>query len=768
MIKTRKIFAVMAMVALLLSFIPATIGFAASDNSATRTMQVASDYRFNSAKVTPDLRIAERTANDFRRDTDAQNIQEFFLTLNNAEWNLTPENTDPDIPMSIATYQTNVRNAHPWADIDLDLASPSTMVVRIANIDNLVVDDATKAVFNFPLYARLMGDGAATVSVEGRDSAVSSGTYTFANAASGFTTTTIARVNNFARTTDLATIQIDETRIGSLPSGPQQIKIKLPARFTWEGQQPSLEFTGGLSASTPSGSVPAGAYDYDGRTLTIDVNIVQGDTRGTIFVRNLAIRADRDAAYGEVYADISGTNITNQEIVVANYMTYNIIASIAEVKEVVSGHYASEVNTTAKITIEETLPGSMIQGREIVMVLPTWVKVSESQGSGGFRNVKGTTAPQLLSPNNASAMIVTGNKRNEVYFEVANGTNPAGTVKHKLEFEVVLSIEADQEGDIVATFSGAGMEEQEVIIAKAVLPVRAEVVTTDLRIGLQNQEAPDIIITETARGRIDGETAVYPGTGALGRTLSVTLPVGFVWSSPPTVEVVEGNVEFGPVALAAGPDGSTRVLNIPVRFTSTKPSTIKISNVKFTLDRTVPEGDFRVDIGGSAIVKNHDPNADIAIEALFNKARVIRTLVGQVITPAPGETHATTTFTVGSTTYTVVENNIAVDKTMDIAPYIKNGRTYLPIRFTADALGVVEDNILWDGVTGSVTIFKGTLVAQMTVNSTVLVVNGVQINMDVVPENVNGRVMLPVRWASQALGAAIEWDAESQTVVVTQ
>jgi hypothetical protein len=48
------------------------------------------------------------------------------------------------------------------------------------------------------------------------------------------------------------------------------------------------------------------------------------------------------------------------------------------------------------------------------------------------------------------------------------------------------------------------------------------------------------------------------------------------------------------------------------------------------------------------------------------------------------------------------------------------------------------------------------------------VVNGVQLTMDAVPEIQSGRTMLPVRWMAQALGASIEWDAETQQVTVTQ
>ena len=47
--------------------------------------------------------------------------------------------------------------------------------------------------------------------------------------------------------------------------------------------------------------------------------------------------------------------------------------------------------------------------------------------------------------------------------------------------------------------------------------------------------------------------------------------------------------------------------------------------------------------------------------------------------------------------------------TMDVAPYIKDSRTFLPLRYVADALGVPDSNITFNN--GQVMINKsGTLV----------------------------------------------------------
>ena len=444
--------------------------------------------------------------------------------------------------------------------------------------------------------------------------------------------------------------------------------------------------------------------------------------------------------------DVGGDKVTDEELVVAEHTDYNVKVSVKEVKELVAGMWDQK---TAKITIEETLEDSLIAGREVAVILPEWVKIITSDGE---IDVGESTKGEV------------GSRKNELFINVKD--KESGKIKY--EFELQLSIEADESGDIVAEFSGSGMEAQEVVIAKAVAPVTVEVAATDLKIGVQNQPAPDIIISETAKARIDDQYEHYyvytDDEDVFRKELIVALPNGIEFASTPDVEVTEGNLEIGKPKLT----NEKRTLVIPVASSSTKPSTIKISNVKLTLDRTVPEGEFKAKIGGDALVKNDDSDATIKMEAVFSTDNVVSFVFANVITPAPGETRATTTFTIGSTTYTVEENKVAVEKTMDVAPYIKDGRTYLPVRFVAEALGVAEDNILWDPVSRKVTIFKGDRIAQMTIDSTTLLVNGVELTMDVAPEITNGRTMLPVRWMTQALGATIAWDAETQTVTVTQ
>jgi len=48
-----------------------------------------------------------------------------------------------------------------------------------------------------------------------------------------------------------------------------------------------------------------------------------------------------------------------------------------------------------------------------------------------------------------------------------------------------------------------------------------------------------------------------------------------------------------------------------------------------------------------------------------------------------------------------------------------------------------------------------------------LIVNGKEIQCDVPPQNIDGRVIVPARYVAEPLGAIVKWDAANNAVVVT-
>ncbi|REK76685.1 copper amine oxidase N-terminal domain-containing protein [Paenibacillus paeoniae] len=101
-------------------------------------------------------------------------------------------------------------------------------------------------------------------------------------------------------------------------------------------------------------------------------------------------------------------------------------------------------------------------------------------------------------------------------------------------------------------------------------------------------------------------------------------------------------------------------------------------------------------------------------------------------------------------------------------PYInKDYRTMGSVRLVGNALGVLDDNIEWDDKARTVRMEKNKTVILITVGQQDLSVNGKTVEMDTVAELKNGRVFIPLRFIAESLGAKIEFDEKSRTVLIT-
>lgn len=119
-------------------------------------------------------------------------------------------------------------------------------------------------------------------------------------------------------------------------------------------------------------------------------------------------------------------------------------------------------------------------------------------------------------------------------------------------------------------------------------------------------------------------------------------------------------------------------------------------------------------------------------------------------------------FTVGSVQYSLW----GAPKELDVAPYIKDSRTYIPIRYAAYAMGLADPDIVWDEATRTVTLTKGGSTVKLLVGSYNMWVNGIPTPMDVVPEISAGRTFLPVVWVAEAFRQTAVWDASTNTITI--
>lgn len=100
---------------------------------------------------------------------------------------------------------------------------------------------------------------------------------------------------------------------------------------------------------------------------------------------------------------------------------------------------------------------------------------------------------------------------------------------------------------------------------------------------------------------------------------------------------------------------------------------------------------------------------------------------------------------------------------MDVPPQIRNGRTLVPMRAIFEALGAT---ITWDGRTETVTAERGDDTLVLTVGSRVVEWRGSILTVEVTPEIIDGRTMVPLRFVGQALGVYVGWEADTRTVRV--
>jgi hypothetical protein len=103
---------------------------------------------------------------------------------------------------------------------------------------------------------------------------------------------------------------------------------------------------------------------------------------------------------------------------------------------------------------------------------------------------------------------------------------------------------------------------------------------------------------------------------------------------------------------------------------------------------------------------------------------------------------------------------------MDAAPYIKNNRTYMPVRYVAYAMGLTDANIVWNGATNTATLTKGSTSVILVIGSRIMYVNGAPRTMDVAPEITNNRICLPIAWVASAFGCTATWNGTAKTVTI--
>ncbi|MCD7853997.1 MAG: copper amine oxidase N-terminal domain-containing protein [Clostridiales bacterium] len=116
----------------------------------------------------------------------------------------------------------------------------------------------------------------------------------------------------------------------------------------------------------------------------------------------------------------------------------------------------------------------------------------------------------------------------------------------------------------------------------------------------------------------------------------------------------------------------------------------------------------------------------------------------------------------GYTEVTLVIDGQEVES--DQPAVIVDGRTMVPVRVIADALGIWIDYI---ENTKTVLFEKNNTDIMLTIGNNFAVVDDEEVEIDSPAVIINGRTMVPVRFISEIFSAEVGWNADTKTVTIT-
>ena len=806
--KIKKGLALILALAMIITLMP-TMAFATTTNTVPRVVTVAADDGM------PTTTIDLETKDDW--GTDTQTIR---LTLNNATWTeepntatgstiqYQPTNGRTENVLTVTTDQltkstTDAADATVAINVEFISAGENTLEFSMTAAEDLEADAVvTLTIVNTPgndagtpadpsddydgFAAMTSGSesGEVQVAIDGMDSRVSTSTITIANVAASTTTASVTgTVKTFPRGEQTgAMFEIRETAVNSLPANSvQTIRLTLPREVTWE----DLEFGGNLVdlVNNPITANDINIHADNARIvdITFTVNANSDEVRQVLTITP-TINIGRDAAAGDIAVSLTGmsgkenANANADDVAMVSDANDLVIAAygdeavefstVEEVPTIVSGYIqdTKERDFTVSVTMEETMKDSLTSGRyvdfdlpeEVQIIGPIEVKIGSASSADATASIEieGTNDNHPVSAVTVNGgNRVAGNDTSGFSFLVPGdgvgigGSNVwSGDKANKITFEIPVTVEAGFSGDITMNISGsrAGVEDTELVVATAEPPITIEATTTNVKNGVQTQTVADITITENFAGYMEDGDELYLGIDTLGLTAGSA-----AFESFDSIEVTDGNLEIGRCKIKGDQ------IMIPIDGESTKVSTIELKGLTLVLNRTLPEGGYDLQATGNAVVKNNTYNAgDFSDVAATAEDYLV------ITTPADDAAGVNATFTAGQASYTVDGQTVE----MDVAPYIdSNNRMLVPIRYAANAMGVSDSNIQWNGYTQTGTISGAMGVVQVTVGSTNLITSNGTITMDTVAVNTNDRIYVPVRYIANALGASVEWDPATRT-----
>lgn len=213
------------------------------------------------------------------------------------------------------------------------------------------------------------------------------------------------------------------------------------------------------------------------------------------------------------------------------------------------------------------------------------------------------------------------------------------------------------------------------------------------------------------------------------------------------------------------PNPQKPIINIPDNATTNQ------SNYTFT--GKVDPGSL-VTVNGSKIVVGSDGSFTATVKlnsgknsikiVITNKAGDSVTITKTVTLTTGADGKIRILLKIGSKN-AYVNNQLVV---LDVAPFIDRGRTFVPFRFIGESLGAeVGYTTNSSGRVDTVSYKLGKTSILLYIGKKNATVNGKSVMMDVPPQIIQGRTVVPLRFVTENLGCKVDWDGEKMEILIT-
>lgn len=522
------------------------------------------------------------------------------------------------------------------------------------------------------------------------------------------------------------------------------------------------------------------------KEVTIEVT-ANDDTTDTITIpaAKMVISAESAKVGAECKLTVKAVRGDNQEgfadtadaIVIAKVVADAITVTVDEDEDlpvIYSGVNVANEGITddsdheaLEVTLEEPTAGTLDAKKALTMELPDGVYVTDVKfGDKDFIEGK--------SDSNAADVFKAAYKKGDYEtFEFARRTLVATPETDKdggkLEFTLTLVAEPGFTGDVTLKVDGAGMDKaQEVKIAKFVSPYTVEASQNDLIIDYRNTKVPTNIVVKEAEDGLWKKDSVFKFS--LDRNIDTEDDATYTVDDKSDMEVKKIKNDLG----------------FRVDKESGDAATVTISDISLYMSRSLAAGayDLQLNTTGSDKFMQQNVYSNIAAPATGktdertvayqyynnddNFNHVVKEGFVNIITAGRDQDDASFTkkvvVPVGEKYIIAGEEQVA----LDVPAYISAaGYTMLPVRAVATALGINNNNVLWNQASRTVTILYGQRIITMVAGQKVVTVNGNTIPASATVQIKDGRTFLPMRDLATALGVTdITWDAATKTATM--